>query len=227
MAWMIPSQAAAALGCSERTIRRRIDDGSLATRRHQGKIEVSVQAADKAADQQLADVAAGLAIQAQQYGQRFDAVLDKMAGAATEDRRAARNARLGASAAVLTLAIVSAGAAIGYIALEKRINSARLAATTAQTAATVARATADGLAGQVRSLDRVNRVLGDQVARSDQAAADARNDSERLRGQLERSQSANVRAVAGAVADLVGRVRGVLDGLADWRGLGEPVAVVP
>lgn len=126
MSWMTQTEAAAALGCSVRTIRRRIRSNCINTRREGRNILVEVDT-DKAVSsvthvgRQLAEVGAAAAIQSKHDADTLAAVTDNFRDTLsvlsacretleTEARRARRTARSGWVVATVLMLALSVGA---------------------------------------------------------------------------------------------------------------------
>jgi len=111
MPWVGINEAMSVLGCSERTIYRRISKGSLATHRDNGLVLVDVPAHDTVAEgvRQMARVATAGAVQRSKDSDMLSVVIDEM--------RHARRVAVVASATGI-LATVACLGVTGYIAVQ-------------------------------------------------------------------------------------------------------------
>jgi|GEM_PF-2492742 len=162
MSWMTQTEAAAALGCSIRTIRRRIRAGSIGARREGRRLLVEVDT-DKAmatvtqVGRQLAEVGAAAAIQRKQENDALSTIhstfkdtLDVLAAyrerAEREVSACRRAARWGwMAAAMLAIAIVGAGWFIHTerVTHERLVQQAEMEMQAAKSAAETAIVTAE------------------------------------------------------------------------------------
>lgn len=162
MSWMTQNEAAAALGCSIRTIRRRIRAGSMDARRDGRRLLVAVDT-DKAmatvtqVGRQLAEVGAAAAIQRKQENDALTTIhstfKDTLNVLATYRERGEREvgayrraARWGwTAAALLAIALVGAGWFMHTerVAQERRIHQAEVGLQAARSAAETAIVTAE------------------------------------------------------------------------------------
>ena len=105
------SEAAVTYKCSERTLRRKIDAGTIAARRESGRLLVAVDPTQMDGSRRLGDVAASLAVSSKVTSDAFAAALTNAQDAAIRaEKRAqvAQRATVIATASLVTLVMVAA-----------------------------------------------------------------------------------------------------------------------
>ena len=186
MPWAPIGEATAIYGCSERTLRRRISTGKLASRRNNGRLLVSIGEIDQEPSRRLAEVSASLAVSSKITADQFATAIQTVQDAGMRAERQAQVARrttLVATAALVTF-VTTAG--IGYGILAHRHN---------QQVATI-QGTADKANGLAEARAERISAMADTLA-------DTENDRDHIRDELSTAQAES------------GKLAGDLDTMAD------------